>query len=231
MQTPLRALALVLFVSMGLIAAMPASAQSITFPSSSTPATGVWTKMTPSTFEGTVKSAVEQCLRDAAIEPNDLLTPERCQKMQSLLAAGQCQDVLVPDGVVHDYMNGRTSGRSFVTRNVKKQLGRSDRALLCELGGGVHAYWYTGIRGQSCNNVGITILVPTPPPPPPAPPPPPKKVCRIVEVRNGVPVDNSVYLSPFLLQRYCPPGTLFIPGLLLQNGSQDKSTQFLTVCD
>lgn len=157
-------------VVLGIFAATPALADEL--PSSSTKASSVWRVMHPATFAGTHKSAFDQCRRDAALSAFDLLTPQKCELAKQKLASGDYDVVMVPDGVVHDFLNGRNS----ISQDIAKGTGRLDRALLLDLGDGVFMYWYTGDRGKSCNNVGITIVLPSAPPPPvipeePAPPP------------------------------------------------------------
>lgn len=229
MKRPLRGLiATVIPMTLGSLAALPASASSL--PSSTQPATGEWTVMRPSSFPGTIASAVEQCERDAALRTDDLFTRQHCIRFRTMLTGNECREVMVPDGIVHDHMNAY---RARVTHNVVKKTGRLDRALLCNLGGGVFGYWYTGVKGQSCNNVAISIVVPrltyAPPPPPPLPK---KKVCRSVAVVQYAPVNQYVYLPGYVLPEYCPPGVTFVPSMLLNNGAgPDKSTTFIEVCE
>lgn len=213
--------------------APPSGALAVSLPSSTAPATGFWRVMHPSTFSGTVASAIEQCQHDAELSSVDQLTPEKCVLAEQLLSSNQYVTVLVPDGIRHDYMNGRTNGRSFVSRNVEKQTGRMDRAIVLDLGDGIFMYWYTGVRGQSCNNVGFTFVVTPPLPPaaplPPAPPPQPR--CRVVEVRQQAAGPSYTYLSGFVIPAWCPPGAV-LPGLFLQSGGQsDPSISYITVCD
>lgn len=227
-------IALVAFV--GSLAAMPARAQPI-LPTSTQPAKADWRAMRPSSFAGTIASAVEQCERDAALVADDLLTPERCGRFRTLLQGGDCLTVMVPDGIVHDFMNGRENGRSFVTRNVKKKIGREDRALVCDLGAGVYAYWYTGIKNVSCNNVGFSIVIPTIPlvVTPPEPPKPPKPKCKVVAIRQqdvpqGFTFLPGVYLPPGCCPE-CQPGmyiqSLVMPDLL----DSDPGVTYVTVCE
>lgn len=154
MRNLMLGLVLALTMALGTFTATPAHAEEL--PSSSTPAINLWKVMHPSTFPGTHKSAVTQCLRDAAVSPVDLLTPQKCELAGQKLASGDYQVVMVPDGIVHNYLNARNS----IARNVAKATGRDDRALLLNLGDGVFLYWYTGVKKQSCNNVGISIVIP-----------------------------------------------------------------------
>ncbi len=130
-------------------------------PTSENPATGDWTRMRPTSFEPTIESAREQCDRTAAENANDRLTPAHCERLEQQLRAKQCRQVAVKDGVVFDFMNGRESGHSRVTRHIKKKLGREDPALLCDLGDRVVAYWFVG-NGKSCHNVGFAFVAPPP---------------------------------------------------------------------
>lgn len=139
-----------------LIVALPSWA-SDTLPTSENPAKGNWNKMRPTSFAPTIQSAREQCDRTAKLDPNDRLTPASCELLEKQLKAGECRKVLVKDGVVHDFMNGREGGHSFVTKNVEKKLGRLDPALLCDLGDRTFVYWYIGKKDESCNNIGVVF--------------------------------------------------------------------------
>lgn len=168
-----------------LMIALPSWASDL--PTSENPATGKWTRMRPTSFSPTLRSAIEQCNRTAAVDAKDRLTPEKCVRFEELLRGSECRKVLVIDGVVFDFMNGRESGQSRVTRHVAKQIGRPDVALLCDLGDRVHAYWFMGDQGRSCNNVGIvfeaspTVRVDPPAPKPADPPPPPPPTAKVEE--------------------------------------------------
>ncbi len=142
-----------------LIIALPSWA-SDNLPTSKNLATGKWTKMRPASFAPTLASAMEQCKRSAALDPNDPLTPEKCVKMEELLRGSECRKVLVRDGKIFDQMNGRENGRSFIRKNVEKSLGRADPALLCDPGDQVSIYWFIGDKGRSCNNIGIVFTAP-----------------------------------------------------------------------
>ena len=222
-----------LLASSMLLPATAASAQSL--PSSSTPALGQWMKMRPSSFFGTVDSAIEQCSRNAALRSDDLLTPEKCQSFRQKLERHEYNVVMVHDGVVHDLMNGRQNGQSSVTFNVEKSLGRLDRALLVDLGDGVFAYWYTGVLKVSCNNVAFSIVRPevVTIEPPRTVVPPPKK-CRMVAVPQMASSANITFLPGFVIPTCCPTCTppTSIPGMLLQNGSNSSpSVTYMTVCE
>lgn len=165
---------LMLLVVLGIMLSVTAAHATEAFPTSENPAKGKWTKMKASSFKGDALSAFEQCIRAAKVSDKDRLTEEQCQKLIPLIKGGKCPVLKVPDGVVFDYMNGRESGRSRVTRNVEKALGRSDRALICDLGDLTFAYWFTGEKGKSCENVGIVFMAPSTNPPSAILLPPPK---------------------------------------------------------
>ncbi len=183
-------------------------------PTSENPASGKWTRMRPTSFSPTLASAIEQCKRTASVDANDRLIPEKCVVLEEKLRASECRKVLVRDGVVFDYMNGRESGRSMVTRKVEKAIGRPDVALLCDLGDRVFVYWFVGDKGKSCNNVGVVFAMPpsvpaptAPPAPKPADPPPPPPVLKA-----EVPTQKCGWV----LQRYIVPQQgqfVHIPGL------------------
>lgn len=147
---------------LGWSAAMPAGAQPTAtegLPSSVRPPRGDWEQMTPSSFRGTVEDALRQCNRNAAVSATDVLTPTKCERFGTQLQSGtQCQVVQVPDGVVFDILNGLRHGQSHMWFGMRKQLGRHDQAVLCDVGDGVWAYWFTGIPNQSCNNVAFVLL-------------------------------------------------------------------------
>ncbi len=183
------------------------------YPTSENPALGKWTRMRPSSFSPTLRSAIEQCNRTAAVDPQDRLTPQMCVTLEEKLRGSECRKVLVRDGVIFDYMNGRESGRSRVTRHVEKAIGRPEVALLCDLGDRVFAYWFMGDKGRSCNNVGVVFeAVPPPSPPPPltpsaTPSPPPSPAPKA-----EAPVPKCGWVS----QRYIVPSPgqfVYVPGL------------------
>lgn len=125
--------------------------------SSENPATGNWTHMRPTSFAPTNASAMEQCERAALTDTSGRLTLAKCDSLKRQLESSQCQVVMVKDGIVYDRMNGRVDGKSVVTQNVKKTLGREDRALICDLGDQVYAHWFVGVAKESCNNVGFVF--------------------------------------------------------------------------
>lgn len=146
------------------------SVQAAELPTSENPAKGNWTAMKPSSFKVDMISVIEQCNRAAAASKKDRLTIPMCQQLPALIQSGRCKKDQVPDDVVFDYMNGSESGQSRITHNVRKLLGRSDSAIICNLGNRTFAYWFTGEPGVSCNNVGIVFTAPPLKPIRPAPP-------------------------------------------------------------
>jgi hypothetical protein len=195
---------LALLLVMGSLVLFMTSAKAAEFPTSENPAKGNWTAMKPSSFPASLTSILEQCNRAAHVSNSDRLTTAMCQKLPSLVSSKRCKVDMVPDDLVLDYMNGRESGQSRLTFGVKKALGRSDRATICDLGNRTFAYWFTGEKGKSCNNVGIVFTAPprkVAPPPPltpikPAPDPGPLKVAPPVnpslpEVKTADPAPLS----------------------------------------
>ncbi len=151
-----------LLVMAGLVLAVT-SVRAADLPTSENPAAAKWSKMKPSSFTASISSILEQCNRAAEVSKSDRLTLNMCQKMAPMIAGKKCPVVMVPDGIVFDYMNGQINGRSGVALNVEKAIGRQDRALLCDLGNRTYAYWFTGHKDgkgneMSCNNVGIAFV-------------------------------------------------------------------------
>lgn len=228
MQNRLKILLPALLMALGMAGVTPAAAQSL--PSSSNPATGIWSKMTPSSFPGTIRSAHEQCLRDVVADRTGQVTVEKCALLERMLSSGQCAIVMVPDKIVHDIMNGRVSGRSVVTHNVEKRLGRLDQAKLCDLGNGVHAYWYTGVLKVSCNNVAFSFVTP-PLHPPLVAVVPPKLTCHYVTRTRQSQTTGGIALSPVYLPGCDCCGPLYVPGLWLPSSSPDNTTETILVCE
>ncbi len=111
----------------------------IELPTSKNPSLRDWEKMNPTSFQPTIDSARSQCNRSADLSATDELTPAMCVEFELKLKNKTCSVVMVHDGIVFDMMNGLINGRSGVTQNVRKKLGREDRAQLCDLGNNVHA--------------------------------------------------------------------------------------------
>jgi hypothetical protein len=226
---------------------MMTSARAAELPTSENPAKAKWETMKPSSFQASIASVLEQCNRAAGVSKDDRLTVKMCQEMAPMIADKKCSVVMVPDGTVFDLMNGQVNGRSGVALNQKKALGREDRALLCDLGNRTYAYWFTGEKGKSCNNVGIVFVAPptkaappTPaksePPPPPSPassappatqPPPgdkvaepePEKTCGWVLAGTSTGSTQVIEMQGRILQSCLGP--YLVPGLTqhIQGGS------------
>jgi hypothetical protein len=124
---------------------------------SENPATGHWKVMVPNSFKADTQSAVEQCKQVAKQHLTDRLIPGMCDVLEQKLKAGTCKAWNVEDGVVYDFMHGHEGGKRVVKYNTEKRLGRTDRALECDLGQGVYAHWYTGENKKSCHNLGIVF--------------------------------------------------------------------------
>ena len=220
------------------------SARAAELPTSENPAKGNWTVMKPSSFPASMASVITQCNRAAQVSGNDRLTTAMCQKLPAMIQGKQCKIDMVPDGKVLDLMNGHESGQSRVTFNVNKALGRFDRAVICDLGNRTYAYWFTGEKGKSCNNVGIVFVAPPTQPllpikpgpsvsplpvaPPAASPPPevktadpapPGKTCGWVFAGTSIGSTQVIEMQGQILQSCLGP--YLVPGLTqhIQGGS------------
>ena len=191
------------------IFATPAMASD--FPTSSDAALAAWKVMNPTTFPVTTASVLEQYDRVAKQEPR--LTPEKRARLAAMLAEGSGVKVMVPDGIVIDYLTGRQRGVPHVYEDMRKSLGRDDRALLFDLGDGVTIYWFTGVARQSCNNIAVVVYSPpAPPAPPPASPPPPIVKVRMTPIPSPMLGGQPVILQGFLQNCCC---ITFTPGLIV----------------
>ncbi|MCB9814308.1 hypothetical protein H6784_02715 [Candidatus Nomurabacteria bacterium] len=215
-------------VAFGMLTAQSASAQT-TLPTSVLPAKGEWKHMVPSSFDGTIASAFEQCERDAALSDSDPLTLEKCDVLKVKLTLGECKkDVMVPDGIVFDILTGRQKGQSRVWFNMLKNLGRDDLSELCDLNDGVYAYWFSGIRNQSCNNVAF-VFVPQSKPVA-VTPPKPKGNCRQVPVRNNGLLPSSQIYQGFAQDNCCCEGSTYIP-TYINESERYPSNGYTIECD
>lgn len=118
-----------------------------------------WRKMNPSTFTLSNASVLSQFDRVASYEPR--FTSEKKERLAEMLVNDEGEEVWVPDGISFDYLTGRSHGKPFVYQKMRKGLDRVDRALLYDLGDGVYIYWFTGVKGVSCNNIAVVILSPS----------------------------------------------------------------------
>lgn len=163
----------------------------------------IWKNMHPSSYTVDMNSVREQC--DRAVPTENWLTAKHCELLPQIIAEGQCQIVMVPDGIKLDRLLGRVNGdpkgESRPWPRQEKQTGRLDRALLCDLGDGVSAYWFTGDPGRSCNNVGFVYV-----PPPEIPLVLPRREMRHT---GNVPGDGSPYVPSVHIR--CGQCDLYLP--------------------
>lgn len=164
---------------------LPVSAYSAdNLPTSVHEPSGKWIVMHPTTFPAMISSAWDQCRRDANVSESDALTLDKCTVLEQKLSDKTCLIKQVPDKIVFDLLNGPNGG---IWQDREKATGREDRALLCDLGDGVYAYWFTGVAKQSCNNIAIVL-----PPPPVAIVPLPEEVI-VVQAPQRITFSNPVH--------------------------------------
>jgi hypothetical protein len=185
--------------------------------------------MNPTTFQLSHRAVLEQFDRVAAVDSR--MTAAKRSSLEQLLASGGGREVWVPDGIGLDYLTGRQDGRPYVYENMKKQIGRADRALLFDLGDGVYLYWFTGTR-ESCNNIGIVIIEPEPD----AALPPPRVAEYVwvlmpeeeLEVFRGQGYIPSAYITGC-----CNNGNVcssrFVSGMLFEPGQIDADPTLVRV--
>ena len=187
-----------------------------------------WLRMNPPTFTASNAAVLEQYDRAAKLDPR--LTSEKRARLAAMLQAGQGVVVSVPDGIGLDYLTGRFEGSPFVYAGMNKKLGREDRALMFDLGDGLTIYWFTGVRNQSCNNIGIVIKRPPVPvgmaPPPPKPH---KMVCQIVYAQKREEASQGTFISSIYLPNCCCE-VLYTPSLYLPGGPSSTMTFAYSVC-
>ncbi|MCD5381528.1 MAG: hypothetical protein LR008_03065 [Candidatus Pacebacteria bacterium] len=210
-------------LSIGIFAALPASAQS-ELPSSANPATTTpWKSMHAGSFEPGLASAREQCERAAYQSETDKLTISQCLQFESMLANGQCESVQVPDGIIHDFMNYKRNEKKLVSRSVLKEHGHDTSALLCALSEGVYGYFYTGTK-KHCNNVAFVLLPSSSTTIPILVDKEPTKTCRFVK-REVVQSPSTFVSLPDFHTCGC-----YIPGVTaMVSGSIQSSSSM--VCD
>lgn len=192
-----------------------------------------WRNMHPSTFDLSVEAVREQCLR--AVPTEQWLKESHCELLVLHLTEQQCQEVMVPDGTRLDRLLGRVDGgkgKSMPWARQEKQTGRLDRALLCDLGDGVHSYWFTGEAGKSCNNVAFVynplfeqqvVAAPTKPKG--------QWVCGGVPVGQAVQNTVSHQLEGYVLRNdCCCSGDLVVPSSNFELGSTVQSAGYTEQC-
>lgn len=172
----------------------------------------LWKNMHASSYQGTIDSALLQCYNSVFVA--SYLDSSKCQRLGDMLKKELCMEVLVEDGLRLDHLNGRVNGNpkgeSKTWSNQEKATGRLDRALWCDLGDGVHAYWFTGVLGQSCNNVGFVFRSP---PPPTVARPQGEWVCRLVGGGQVISAEQTLHLDSLMLDSCCCGNDMFIPSL------------------
>ncbi len=202
---------------------LPVSAYSADLPTSVQEPSGKWIVMHPTSFPAMISSAWDQCRRDANVSESDALTLDKCTVLEQKLSNKACLTEQVPDGIVFDFLSGLSDGKSSIWQTREKATGREDRALLCDLGEGVYAYWFTGVPKQSCNNIAIVL-----PPPPVASVPLPEEVV-VIQAPQRITFSNPVHsgmtqvlTTGIVLENCCcPTSTQVIGGSVVIN---DQST-------
>lgn len=211
------------FMLLGLVFVLSAKAEQFQPVYSNAEPERSWQKMNASSYEGTVPDLIRQCRAQAVLDVEDGLTMEKCLVLEELAKAGKGQVISVPDEhegqrVVFTFMQGRHNGKSVTLKNLGKELGREDRAVWFYLGNGVHAYWFTGERGVSCNNLAMVLL------PPPVLPKPtmhiPLKRKKFSDVVGG----SEVHVVPSVQLRNCCCDTEVVNGsVYIDEGPKIKS--------
>ena len=210
--------------------AVAQSAASFDLPSSAS-ADRPWLRMNPTTFQLSHSAVLEQYDRVAVYDA--VLTPAKRERLAAALEAGEGIEVWVPDGIGLDYLTGRRGGQPHVYEGMVKQIGRSDRALLFDLGDGVYLYWFTG-TDESCNNIGVVIV-----PPEPvayyAPPPPPIEYVWVMMPEEDLQVFRGQGFIPSVYIQTCcnnPGGYcsgMFASGLMLGGSTIDEDPTMVRV--
>ena len=198
-------------------------------PTSSQTMTGKWRVMNPTTFQLGQAAVLNQYDRVKAIDSR--LTAQKRSRLEQMLTAGGGREVWVPDGIGLDYLTGRQDGRPYVYENMKKQIGRADRALLFDLGDGVYLYWFTGTR-ESCNNIGVVI---TPPPTLVAAPPPVAEFTWVLMPQDDLDIFRAQGYIPSIYIAGCCNNSggvcsgFFVSSLLLEPGQVDSDPTLVRV--
>jgi len=177
----------------------PASFEEAVFklPSSQEEPLGLWLNMIRKSYGASISEVAEICIKNADESRLDILTVAKCEMLVKQLTNKQCRVVYVSDKdrLVLDVLNGLKAGKPHTWYGMEKRTGHSDRALLCDLGDGLHSYWFTGDKERSCNNLGFVFL----------PSPPTSSavwVCRVVSDSTPVP-SEQINLDSFELENDC----------------------------
>lgn len=117
-----------------------------------------WAQMNPQSFRLDDVQLRSQCDRVATLEKDDWFPPEKCAILVAKFLASDYEVVMVPDGILFNYLNGLREGDPYVYRGFEKKLGEENRALLFDLGEGMFAYWFVGDADDgSCHNLGLVL--------------------------------------------------------------------------
>jgi len=197
-----------------------------------------WVKMNPDQFPSTSESAAEQCRRAASLL-GSRVTAENCTTLKSMLDAEKCVVEAVGDGIRFDLMSTYEKGRQTVVGPMMKKLGRTDQAMVCNLGDEITTYFFIGDPRVSCGNLAFVVeapevvevplvtelpeirLVPLP------------QKCRWVEIERKV---NSIPGQLFATQPTilvgCHGGGILVGGNVYQTPSTSTvSSNYKKVCD
>lgn len=194
---------------------------------------GRWDHMQSSSHEPTEDSLMGQCNNNYDLSLTDPLDFSHCIQLEKKVEQKECKSVLVPDDFRFDILNGLEKGKSKPFTYKEKHTGRLDRALWCDLGNGVNAFWFTGVKNQSCNNLAWTFTEVPVPIPVVAPPVEPvvKTETRYVSPpsvmkHTGAVVRNSLILIPPPINNCCNCANFLVPNgaVILNNGQGLKST-------
>ncbi len=218
------AVSLLLFGAVGLLPALPASAQNL--PSSVDVMTGKWRVMNPTTYDVKHDSVLSQF--DRLVPHDNRLTPQKRARLADMLKKGEGTVAAVPDGINLDFLTGRRQGSPFVWTDMEKALGRSDRALMFDLGDGVIIYWFTGDPGKSCNNIGVVFV-----PKKDTPPPKIKIVCAMVPEEESKVFRSQGYIPAVYISSCCTGGvcgSAFIGGLRKHVDRNEQDAARVRVC-
>ncbi len=201
-----------LALGVGVIAALPAVAQSNSV--------HIWTGMNPGSFAASPESAKEQCLNHVRRLNNPALTTASCDQFAQMISNGTCDVENVRDEHRHSSMSRRVNDRAIVQGSTLKRHGSNTSALLCDLGGGLKGYFYTG-TDLHCNNVAFDL---------PPRKTPPKEICQRVAIGNTVGGGTHQHLDGFSYQNGACGNPLHVRSYNFHVGSSLKSKGFVLLC-